>query len=82
MKKLIFFTLINFFVVICHAQDKEIHRVVMDNVTKQPIEGVSINVAENVTPTFLLFDASGKLIDRWTGAAVHQQKLEQYLGKQ
>lgn len=41
-----------------------------------------IQYQENVTPTFLLFDASGKLIDRWTGAAVHQQKLEQYLGKQ
>ena len=41
-----------------------------------------IQYQENATPTFLLFDASGKLIDRWTGAAVHQQKLEQYLGKQ
>ncbi|RRA95111.1 thioredoxin fold domain-containing protein [Paenimyroides viscosum] len=39
-----------------------------------------IQYQENVTPTFLLFDKSGKLIDRWTGA-IHQQKLEQYLGK-
>jgi len=29
----------------------------------------------------MLAPAGGKLIDRWTGAAVHQQKLEQYLGK-
>ena len=40
-----------------------------------------IQYQENATPTFLLFDKSGKLIDRWTGALIHQQKLEQYLGK-
>ena len=40
-----------------------------------------IQYQENATPTFLLFDKTGKLVDRWTGAAVHQQKLEQYLGK-
>lgn len=40
-----------------------------------------IQYQENATPTFLLFNKTGKLIDRWTGAAVHQQKLEQYLGK-
>lgn len=56
MRKLIFFTLINFFMVICHAQNKEIHGVVMDNITKQPIEGVSVSVAENV---FTLTNAEG-----------------------
>src|SRR5690606_31729907 len=40
-----------------------------------------IQYQENATPTFLLFDETGKLIDRWTGALIHQQKLEQYLGK-
>ena len=40
-----------------------------------------IQYQENATPTFLLFDKTGKLIDRWTGALIHQQKLEQYLGK-
>lgn len=40
-----------------------------------------IQYQENATPTFLLFDKTGKLIDRWVGSAVHQQKLEQYLGK-
>ena len=40
-----------------------------------------IQYQENATPTFLLFDKSGKLIDRWTGALIHQQKLEQYFGK-
>lgn len=40
-----------------------------------------IKYQENTTPTFLLFDKSGKLIDRWSGALIHQQKLEQYLGK-
>ena len=38
-----------------------------------------IQYQENATPTFLLFDKSGKLIDRWTGALIHQQKMEQYL---
>lgn len=40
-----------------------------------------IQYQENATPTFLLFDTSGKLVDRWTGALVHKQKLEQYFGK-
>jgi len=40
-----------------------------------------IQYQENATPTFLLFDNKGKLIDRWVGSAVHQQKLEQYFGK-
>ncbi|UUV22410.1 DUF4369 domain-containing protein [Paenimyroides aestuarii] len=40
-----------------------------------------IQYQENVTPTFLLFNRNGKLIDRWVGSAVHQQKLEKYLGK-
>ena len=40
-----------------------------------------IQYQENATPTFLLFDKNGKLIDRWTGALLHQQKLEQYFGK-
>lgn len=40
-----------------------------------------IQYQENATPTFLLFDKNGKLIDRWTGALIHQQKLEQYFGK-
>lgn len=40
-----------------------------------------IQYQENATPTFLLFDKTGKLVDRWTGALIHQQKLEQYLGK-
>ena len=40
-----------------------------------------IQYQENATPTFLLFDNEGKLIDRWTGALIHQQKLEQYFGK-
>lgn len=40
-----------------------------------------IQYQENATPTFLLFNKSGKLIDRWTGALIHQQKLEQYFGK-
>lgn len=38
-----------------------------------------IQYQENATPTFLLFDKNGKLIDRWTGALIHQQKMEQYL---
>lgn len=40
-----------------------------------------IKYQENGTPTFLLFDKAGKLIDRWSGALIHQQKLEQYLAK-
>lgn len=40
-----------------------------------------IQYQENATPTFLLFDISGKLIDRWSGAMIHQQKLEQHFGK-
>src|SRR5690554_1405424 len=40
-----------------------------------------IQYQENATPTFLLFDKNGKLIDRWTGALMHQQKMEHYLGK-
>ena len=40
-----------------------------------------IQYQENATPTFLLFDNKGILIDRWVGSAVHQQKLEQYFGK-
>lgn len=34
---------------------------------------------ENATPTFLLFDKTGKLIDRWTGTTQHLEKTEQYL---
>src|SRR5690554_412550 len=40
-----------------------------------------IKYQENATPTFLLFDKTGKLIDRWTGALIHQQKLEQHFSK-
>ena len=40
-----------------------------------------IQYQENATPTFLLFDKTGKLVDRWVGSAGHQQKLEQYFGK-
>lgn len=40
-----------------------------------------IQYQENGTPTFLLFDNEGKLIDRWSGALIHQQKLEQHFGK-
>ena len=40
-----------------------------------------IQYKENATPTFLLFDKTGKLIDRWVGSAIHQQRLEHYLGK-
>lgn len=40
-----------------------------------------IQYQENATPTFLLFNKAGKLIDRWVGSTVHQQKLEQYFGK-
>jgi len=38
-----------------------------------------IQYQENATPTFLLFNKNGKLIDRWTGTSTHQQKMEQYL---
>lgn len=40
-----------------------------------------VQYQENATPTFLLFDKAGKLIDRWSGALIHQQKLEQHFGK-
>lgn len=40
-----------------------------------------IQYQENKTPTFLLFDKAGKLIDRWSGALIHQQKLEQHFSK-
>ena len=40
-----------------------------------------IKYQENGTPTFLLFDQSGKLIDRWNGLVYHQEKMEQYFGK-
>lgn len=39
-----------------------------------------IQYQENATPTFLLFNKSGKLIDRWVGSAIHQQKMEEYFG--
>lgn len=37
-----------------------------------------IQYQENATPTFLLFNKAGNLIDRWVGSAVHQQKMAQY----
>lgn len=40
-----------------------------------------IKYQENATPTFLLFDKNGKLVDRWTGSLIHQQKLEEHFGK-
>nr|WP_297309953.1 DUF4369 domain-containing protein [uncultured Flavobacterium sp.] len=39
-----------------------------------------IKYQENATPTFLLFDNQGKLIDRWVGASSHELKMNEYFG--